>query len=301
MTLPRILLLPAALIATAVLAPRADAQIMRAIQRKAADAVAQKAEAKLDAKIEQMAEKAVNGSYDALFGGLESGAGAMIKLPGDAKTAERYSFSIVSTMTMSSTSASGKDEGTATMKMHFNPAEQYTATQVISQDLKDAGGNAVVIFDLENEAMVMLMEAEGNKFSMAYSFKDAAAAAEKAGAADDVNWDETESWKNWTRIGTRTIAGYSATGYRSTDGETTVEMWVTRDPALAGAGLFGVNSGLKQLRGRLPEEYPTGMLLEMTSKDGKGQTSRLVTTEIDTRASVRFTMADYPRMGLGGK
>ncbi len=296
------LLLPSILIASTLLAPRADGQIMRAIQRKAADAVAQKAEAKLDAKIEQMAEKAVNGSYDALFGGIEGGGGgSLLKLPGDAKTAERYSFSIVSTMTMTNKTASGKDEGTATMKMHFNPSEAYTATQVISADLKEAGGNAIVIFDLENEAMVMLMEAEGTKFSMAYGWKDAVAAAEKAGATDEVNWEDAESWKNWTRIGTRTIAGYSASGYRSTDGEATVELWVSRDPVLAGAGLFGVNSGLKQLRGRLPEEYPSGMMLEMTSTDGKGNVSRLVTTEIDTRASVRFTMADYPRMGLGGK
>ncbi len=295
------LLLPAVVLATATFATRADAQIMRAIQRKAADAVAQKAEAKLDAKIEQMAEKAVNGSYDALFGGIESGASGMMKLPGDAKTAERYSFSIVSTMTLSSINASGKEEGVATMKMHFNPAEAYTATQVISQDLKDAGGNATVIFDLEHEAMVMLMEAEGTKFSMAYGWKEAAAAAEKAAAKDEVNWEEAESWKTWTRIGTRTIAGYSATGYRSTDGESTVEMWVTRDAALGGASLFGVNGGLKQMRGKLPEEYPTGMLLEMTAKDAKGNTSRMVTTNIDTRASVRFTMSDYPRMGMGAK
>jgi hypothetical protein len=300
MTLRRTLLLPAALIATSALATRADAQIMRAIQRKAADAVAQKAEAKLDAKIEQMAEKAVNGSYDAIFGGLEGG-GSIVKLPADAKTADRYAFSIVSTMTLSSTSKSGKQEGVATMKMHFNPAESYTATQVISQDLKESGGTATIIFDVENEAMVMLMETEGNKFSMAYSWKEALAAAEKANATDDVQWDETESWKSWTRIGTKTIAGYSATGYRSTDGDATVEVWVTRDPVLAGAGLFGANGGIKQLRGRLPEEYPTGMLLEMTSKDKDGQVSELRTTEINTRASVRFTMADYPRMGFGAK
>jgi hypothetical protein len=291
-----------------VSASTSDAQILRSIQKKAADAVAQKAEAKLDQKIQQMADKMVDGTYDAMFGDLERSAGARAGSAaspfsmGNAATEERYQFSLVVAMDVETRNANGASAGKAQMRMHFNPAEQYTGTLVVNDDTKKSGGEAFVIFDAKHESMVMLMQSEGNKFSMAYGWKDAAKAAESATAGEPVDWDKAESWKNWTRIGTKTIAGYSATGYRSTDAEHTVELWVTRDRALTGAALFGANANLKQMRGRMPTDVPAGLLLAMTSTETKsGEQVTMTVTNIDTKANVSYTMSDYPRVGAAAK
>jgi hypothetical protein len=300
----RPLILPA-ILALMTTATAIDAQIMRAIQRKAADAVAQKAEAKLDEKIEQMADKVVNSSFDALFGGFEGPDGVKappIRLPGSATTADRYDFPLVVTMQMTVTGSNGRSEPPTTMRMHLAKDGAYTATQVTSAEAKQQGADAIVIFDAANEAMVMLMSSDGKKFSMAYGWREAADAAAKAAVTEEVDWDSAEAWKQWTRIGTKTIAGYSATGYRASDEESTVELWVSRDPVFAGAGWFGANGSTKALKGRLPTEYPTGMLLEMTSTSTRNREAMTMTaTSVDPRANVSFVMSEYPRVGAAGK
>lgn len=297
------------LLLVAATALPAEAQIMRAIQKKAADAVAKKAEAKLDEKIEAMADKMVNNTFDAVFGGFEGADGSKtppIKLPGDAKTADRYAFSLVLDMDMVVTDRDGKREPPVTMRMHFAKDRPYTATQVSSAETRRQGGDVVVIFDAEHEAMVMLMASEGKQFSMAYGWREAAAAAQRAAAQTAAQETappaDAEQWKQWTRIGTRRIAGYETTGYRATEEGQTVEVWVSRDPALVGAGWFGAHGGTKALQGRLPSEVPVGMLLALTSSKADSKEAMTMTaTKVDPKADVTFVMADWPRVGAAGK
>jgi hypothetical protein len=155
--------------------------------------------------------------------------------------------------------------------------------------------------------MVMLMASDKSKFSMAYGWTDAQKYAATGGSASgtpaqQVNWDTVKVWKNYSRIGSKTIAGYSADGYRieTTDGN--AEIWVSHDPRLNVGSMFAANSGLKQMKGRIPDDYPQGMLLQLTGVNTKnGETVTMTVTSIDTNASVTYNMADYPKMGAGKK
>ena len=294
-------------------APTSAQGILDRLKKKAADAVEKKAEDKATAKIDQMAQKLVDNSFAALFGdstgaaatgGTGAGGGLPFSIGSNAKTESSYTFNVVTTMEIESSRRAGKSDGKAVLEMHFNTNEPYTGTRVASADGKRTEGVAFVVLDAKNQAMVMLMASEKSKFSIAYDWKEAQRYAEAAGNSprDQVNWDTVKVWKNYSRIGTRTIAGFPADGYRTETPDVTIEVWVSRDGRLGAGKLFGANSGLKQMKGRLPAEYPQGMLLEMTSvNNGTGEKVTMRVTNIDTNAHVTYAMADYPKMELGKK
>ena len=66
--------------------------------------------------------------------------------------------------------------------------------------------------------------------------------------------------------------------------------------------MFGAGSELKQLRGRLPADYPMGMLLQMTSVNNKsGEKLSSDGHEHRDECPDDVAMSDYPSIGAGKK
>ena len=322
---------------TAVSMPASPQGIFGGIAKKVSDAASQKAQDKVNSKIDEMSQKMVDNSFDAMFGSAEkpaaappaagatAGAGSTPATgsagagPGggaatgasanaspfwtnnDAKTESSYNFNVVTTMEIA-TSKNTADK--AILKMHYNTKEAYSGTQIISADpKKQQQGSAFVILDAKNQAMVMLMASDKSKFSMAYGWNDAQKYAQSApgtatAPAQQVNWDTVKVWKNYSRIGTKTIAGYSADGYKMETADGSAELWVSHDARLAVGNMFAANSSMKQMRGRVPDDYPQGMLLQMNGVNSKtGETVTMTVTSIETNANVTYNMSDYPKMG----
>ena len=56
------------------------------------------------------------------------------------------------------------------------------------------------------------------------------------------------------------------------------------------------------MKGRVPADYPYGMVLEMTGVNANsGDTFTMKVTNIETNARVAYAMSDYPRMEVGKK
>lgn len=315
--LPRFVVVTAASFFVLSYAAPADAQgVLGRIRKKAADAVEKKAEEKVNNKIDELTQKMVDNSFSALFGDSvgatandpgSGAAGGSRGIPfsfGNAATESSYSFDVVSTMEVESVARNGKSSGTAIIKMHFNSNAQYTGTSISSPDAKRSDADVFVVLDAKNQSMVMLMASDKSKFSMAYDWKEAKKFAGSAAASsgEAVNWDTVSVWKAYSKIGTRTIAGYSADGYRSESPDATVEIWVSRDRRLAIGNMMGANSSLKQMKGRVPTDYPQGMMLEMTSTNANsGEKVTMKVTKIDTNAKVTYSMSDYPKMEMEKK
>ena len=235
-------------------------------------------------------------------GGGAGGAGATgspFSLGGNAKTEDSYTFNVVSTMEIESSKSADK----AILKMHFNTNEPYTGTSIVSADPKKAQqGNAFIVFDAKNQAMVMMMASDKKKFSIAYGWAESQKFAPAAATPkEQVNWDTVKVWKSYSKIGTKTIAGYSADGYRMDSPDGNVEMWISHDAKLSVGNMFGASSNLKQMQGRLPADYPQGMLLQMISTNKSGEKLTMTVTNIDTNAHVTYAMSDYPKMDMGKK
>ncbi|MGH7656268.1 MAG: hypothetical protein ACREN6_16575 [Gemmatimonadaceae bacterium] len=320
-------------------APTRAQGFLGGLTKKISDEATQKAQDKVSSKLDEMSQKMLDNSFDAMFGsgekpaakppapGANAGAGGASTgsaagtttapagatanaspfwTNNSAKTESSYNFNIVTTMEIA-TSKNASDK--AILKMHYNTKEAYTGTLIMSADpKKQQQGSAFVILDAKNQAMVMLMASDKSKFSMAYGWSDAQKYAASAGGsasvapAEPVNWDTVKVWKNYSRIGSKTIAGYSADGYRIETADGNAELWVSHDARLNVGNMFAANSGLKQMRGRIPDDYPQGMLLQLTGVNSKdGETVTMTVTSVDTNANVTYNMADYPKMGAEKK
>jgi hypothetical protein len=311
-----------AAVAAAFATPAQSQGIFGGIVKKATDAVTQKTQDKVNGKIDEMSQKMVDNTFATMFGdsaapaakgapgapgapGATAAGGSPFSMGGNATTESSYSFNVVTTMEIQS-SKSTNPASNAVLKMHFNTTQPYTGTLVVSADPKQQG-SAFVVLDAKNQAMVMLVASDKSKFSMAYGWNDAQKFVPPPSAAvpapkPQVNWDTVKVWNSYTKIGTKTIAGYSADGYRMERPEGTVETWVSRDERLSVGNMFAANSGLKQMKGRLPADYPTGMLLQLNSVNKTtGETVTMTVTSIDTDAHVVYNMSDYPRPGAAKK
>lgn len=298
-----------------------SAQVLRRLQQAASDAAAKAAERKVEEKVNEkvteMTEKAFDSAFNSIFGESEGGSGSgssgsgsrkMGKIPfsfgADVPKEAIYQFDTVVTYEMESTEKNGKSEGTVEMISHFNSKEQYTGTAFISEEMKESNTNMFIIYDFKNQSMIMLMQSEEGKFSMGYKWDEEAinSTADSIAKYEDINWDELDTWRNYRRIGTKTIAGYSSMGYEVTDEDMKSEIWVSREFDKDFYGLFGANTNAKQLKGIMPSDYPYGMLMEMNFTNTK--TNERVTMrvkKVDTNANVRYVMAEYPALNFGDK
>jgi len=297
------------------------AQALKRLQKAATDAASRAAERKVEEKVNEkvteMTEKAIDDAFNAMFGESEGGSGSGSsgsgtrgmggKIPfsfgADVPKESVYMFDTVVTYEMESTEKNGKSEGKVEMISHFNSKEQYTGTSMMSEEMKESNTNMFIIYDFKNLSMLMLMQSEEGKFSMGYKWDEEAinSAADSVAKYEDINWDELDTWRNYRRIGSKTIAGYSSTGYEFTDEEMKSEIWVSREFDKDFYSLFGANTNSKQLKGIMPNDYPYGMLMEMNFTNTK--TNERVTmkvTKVNTNANVRYVMSEYPSLKMSG-
>lgn len=299
-------ILPLALTATMLVisSSPASAQVFRrgGLGRLISGAVERKVDAKVQEEINALADKMVDQTFDALFtsdSASSIGGKKLFSLLPNAPTESEYDFDVVMSYEIESTDAKGMAGDKARMLMNFSREHPYMGARFIPERKEKGDGEVFVIFDMKNESMVMLMESDGTKFSMAYGWRDAGHYLKEAAAQEgptQAPGDLTVNNVSFTRIGSRKIAGYEAEGYRTTNEDGTVDVWVSRDPKIRFGGLMGATSSMKQFRG-IPSHYPTGMMLEVVATDKDGEKSRITATKVDTDANVRIDMADYPKAG----
>lgn len=287
----------------------AEAQLGKRLKKKAKQAAARKAEDKMAAEIEKRAEQMVENSWNAIFGEIEENGDGnrnfMFNRNSNVTTEDSYRFDTITTMEIKTERENGKSDPPLIMEMHFNENEMYTGTKFYGEDFQKQNGDIFIIYDFKNSAMVMLMSSEDDKFSFAYDWKQALQhAAETTGenTEEEVNWEEVEEWNGYTKIGSKNIAGYSSDGYRSENDQSVTEIWVSREVAYGMENMFQANTNSKQLRGKVPSDYPYGMLMEMRLEDlESGDKTTMTVTDIRKNANVSYVMSEYPTMNLGDK
>lgn len=280
----------------------AEAQILNRLKKKAQDAAERKAEEKLSEQVEKAAEQMVERSWNSVFGQLPDDSASARKLPfsmsSNVTTEDEYSFTTITTMEIQTIDNNGESEPPLIMSMHFNDDAMYTGTKFEGEEMEKEEGELFLIYDFHNSAMLMLMQNEEDKFSFAYKWNQAY--ADSVETSQDVDWEEIDEWQNYQKIGTKTILGYECDGYRSETETENVEIWVSRNADYGMNNLFQANANAKQLKGKIPEDYPQGMLMEMKTEDLENdETIIMKTIDIKKDANVTYSMSDYPTMSLG--
>jgi len=281
-----------------------DAQFFKRLKHKAEHAVERKVEQKVDETVEQAASNMVERAWDQYIGEVvknaQPGKGSPFTLSSNVKTEDIYHFNIVTTMKIESVQ-DGKPQSPVIMKFNFNDHQKYTGAQFNEQDSDSKqNGDVFIIYDFKNDALLMLMKSDKNKYSFAYDWRQAPADSQEAVSQQPLQWDTVNVWHGFTKIGNKTIAGYNCTGYQYKSDSLRSKMWVTRQVNLGVQNLFGVYNNTKQFKGKVPEDYPSGMIMEMSSENlNNGDKTTMTVTNINKHANVNYKMSDYPPMTLG--
>jgi len=297
----------AAIFLSGIFSINAEAQLLNRLKKKAKEAAEQKAEEKLTEQVEQAAQRAVERSWNSIFGEFTPDSSNGMQLPftigSNVKTEDAYHFNIISTMEIQTIRTDGEAEPPVMMAMHFHDDAMYTGTRFESEEMQKQEGELFIIYDFKNAAMLMLMSNENDRFSFAYDWQQDLGSAESDSLyQEEVNWDEVDEWQNYKKIGSKNILGYRCDGYRSDTDSEIIEVWVSRDTEFGINNLFQANANAKQLKGKIPEDYPHGMIMEMHTEDLKnGGKTTMKVIDINKNADVSYAMTDYPAMSFATK
>ena len=305
-----------ALVLLATSATPASAQILKKLGDRAKEAAERKTEQKINQKIDEATSKLVDRSFNSVFGddkesggssksGGSKGGGRLFSLLPNAPTEATYDFHSVFTYEIEAL-PKGKSNGEVLeMTMQFNREKPYAASRLMNKQ-KPSDGAFHMIFDAKNESMVMLFESDTGKFSMAYSWKEAKKYAESqpattpssSGAVATTPVRQDAPLMNYTKLGSRKIAGFDTEGYRAEDESGIADVWVANDKSLTYARMMGATSSMKGMRGAMPDAYPVGMLMASETTDKKtGDKTRMIVTSVNTKANVQIDMSKYPKLG----
>ena len=317
---PAVVLLAASVLARPTLA---QGGLLGGLKKRAGEAVERAASERLNREIDAAAQKMVDRSFDTMFGAVGGGAGGTgggtgggteggkaprFALLPNAPTEAAYEFDATLTYEIESQPA-GKPAGEkALLTMLVRRDGRYMGTRIAPEQRKRDDPELTAIFDVGNESMVMLMQTEKEKTSIAYSWKEAkqyaattpAATPDAGGSVPSTILTPDGKPMTFKALGRRTIAGREAEGYQAADENGEVEVWVTQDAGLPSSRFMGPAASMRQMKGVLPSAYPAGLLVEVVSTERKsGNRGRMVLRSIDKAARVRVDMQEYPRLGKG--
>ncbi len=219
----------------------------------------------------------------------------------NVKKEDVYNFNTITTMEIETVKKDGSSDPPVIMDMHFNENEMYTGTKFSSEEMKNKDEELFIIYDFNNLAMLMLMGDKQDKFSFAYNWEEGLDTAEVQDS-EEQDWDEIQEHHGYSKIGSKNILGYNCDGYRSEDENQIIEIWVSRDADFGMHNLFKANANAKQMKGKIPGDYPSGMIMEMVAEDlQNGDKTKMTVTGIEKDARVSYAMNDYPTMSFGSK
>lgn len=284
----------------------ADAQILNRVRRAAEQGVSRAVEKRVEKEVENVAqrqlEKAFRNIYgddadntDAPFDVSKIMKGININVP----TEDVYNFTGVAEMEMTGTDEKGKAIDPILMTSFITENSDFSAMEFSSNEKKKKEGleKTIMIFDMKNNASIILMENEGEKTRMAlglnYDLHESIIENDTL-SFEDVQFEKTGR--------TKTIAGYPCDEYKAENEEYVAFYWATQD-AIGGIGTFwGKNSSflskkMKTANKEYFERLPDGDILEITSQNKEDKTTwNMTMTSVDTSKATNFVMADYSNM-----
>lgn len=281
-----------------------EAQILDRLKRKGKEAAERKAEEKVSEQVEQLAEQIVEESWNSIFGDISDdslyGDKSPFAMNSDVKTEEVYDFDAVVTMKIETFKKKGESEPPVIMDMHFNKNELYTGTKFKSEEREGEEGEPFIIYDFKNSAMIMLMSKDRDKFSFAYDWEKTTADIQAAQNQDEeADREAPGQWQDYTKIGSKNILGYDCDGWRSESNNQVSEVWVSREADFGAYKLIRANANTKQLKGKIPSNYPDGMIMEMSAKNqDSGEKTVMKVIDIMKNARITYAMADYPTLSF---
>ncbi|MHA7128422.1 DUF4412 domain-containing protein [Algoriphagus namhaensis] len=275
-------------------------KIQKAASRGVERAIEEKVEEETNKYVQRQLEKQLAGLYS------EDNESAPITLDmnkilagigTNVPTADRYEFTGTSTFEVISTDERGKQEEPMELVAYLSQSPQTQAMQI--EDKENNNGMITMIFDLENNASILLMENSGEKSSFAYALDmDALMANSDEMIAAEYEDAEFSIEKTGN---TKQILGYTCEEYavKSKDGEGTY--WVTQEPIEGFASFWSENSPFVTTKTQKTyaehfQNMPEGNFMEMHFNSTDGSQVSMKVTDLQVNSPATFVMSEYPNL-----
>ncbi|WP_185974427.1 DUF4412 domain-containing protein [Litoribacter populi] len=279
---------------------------MNRIKRGAERAASRVVERKVEKEVEKAMERQVEKTWVAIFGEQTDAQGRPVdwskvinSMNMDVSVEDMYQFDGRAVVEITGKDNKGRDMDPMVMESYLSKDNEYTAVQMQSKEAE----KMLMIFDMKNDATVVLMENDGERQSMAYSINWQELAEAMPEDAENPEEEVDLESLDWRKTGnTKTLLGHLCEEYEVEDEEYRSTYWVTQEPIEGAAAFWGNSSPYfnQKFKGQQSEAFsnlPDGNILEMNyiSKTDKTDMKFLI-TELDDNHSLTIHMAEYPNM-----
>lgn len=283
----------------------ANAQILNKIKNAASRGVERAVEKKVEEETNKLVQRQIEKQLEGLFdsngedGAVGLDLNKMMKgLGEEVPTADKYEFSGNVIMQIISTDEKGKTADPMKIKSFLTKSSDYTGMEV--SDTEKNKSLATMIFDVTNQASIIIMDNDGQKSSLAYKLDFNAL----TDSLDDRTIEEQMKDEEilFEKTGkTKDILGYSCEEFhvKSEDGEGFY--WMTEEPIGGYTSLWGSNSPFmtdknKEKYAASYKNLPKGNFMELYFTSSDGSKVDMTVVEINESAPITYQMSDYPNI-----
>ncbi len=282
----------------------ADAQFIKKLKNAASKGIENAAEKRMQIEAERFMARQLEKKLAGLYG--DDGEPRPVNLDMEkmlgrlgepVDTEDQYNFTGYFVMEMVTTDAKGKTSDPMEMTSLLGNSTDYTGMGLADPKRPDA--ETIMIFDMKNEASILLMDSEGEKSSFAFKLNnDDLMEMAEAQSEDDLENGEVTMEKTGN---TKDILGYSCEEFhvKSEDGEG--YYWVTEEPIAGFTSFWGANNPMNKNQSN--EKYaqyfkdmPKGNFMEMNYTTSEGDNIDMKVLEIEENSPQTFLMSEFPNL-----
>lgn len=269
-----------------MLAVPSRAQLLKKIQNAAQNA----AQNAVSDKANEKANKAGSSAFEGMMGSMME----------PATTESEYAFSGFMVMEVVSTDKKGKSEDPVQIQYLLSKQPEFMAMNF--KDPKKPENTTTTIMDTKNQAMVMLMSADGQKSSFAIKTDY----EKMQGLVDEETVEQLDNpdYKLSKTGNSKSILGYNCEEYLVVTEDGEGRYWVTEKP-IDGLSMFSPQSN-PMVSNKTVERYnsmfsnaPRGSFMEMIFTATDGAITDMKVIEIETDSPRKYSMAEFPNMMVG--
>ena len=224
---------------------------------------------------------------------------AMLNLMGiggqNINTPDEYNFDSNIKMELESYDSDNQSKEKVYYKTYFNSDGKSYAMKFTNDEQKQEDSEGFMIFDYENDAMIILNDEDGKKTGMVTKMNSEALTEdyEQERAEEDI-----ENYPNFNKTGkTKKILGYTCEEYEYKDENGKSSYWFTDDVSIKNSSAIGSIESLSFL---FAGKSFKGMLMEMESEDFTSKDKfHLIVTEINEKSSETIDISAYELISFG--
>jgi hypothetical protein len=284
-----------------------EAQIMRKLKDAAERGVSRAVEKKVESEMEKLAQRQLEKVFSDVYGPTGIPGVDMNKiLKGisvDVPVADSYEFTGFSVIEITGTDDKGKKVDPATMRSFLSENALVIGMEIENEESKKGENKTILIYDLERNASIILLESKGEKSRMAYGL-DLNTIEE---GIEDMDSEVDENYEvNFRKTGkTRTIMGYACEEFETEDEDGKAIYWVTEQPIKGRSAFWGesnpyLSAKMQNQKNVNFKDLPKGNMMELfysSYKDKSEMTMKVI--ELNDDFDQNFIMSDYPNVFAG--